>query len=136
MPRIRATEILSHRGRSAYIHPTDFVFAGDSGKPRWQETILADQIKPAAAAAKIQGRVGWHTLWHIYSNLLRAHGTDVKVQQKLMRHADISTTLNIYTQAVSAQKREAATKVVKELLGGTNTKEGVSAPQVVRSDTF
>jgi hypothetical protein len=31
--------------------PTDFVFAGDSGNPRWQETILTDRIKPAAARA-------------------------------------------------------------------------------------
>jgi site-specific recombinase XerD len=49
---------------------------------------------------------------------MRAHGTDVKVQQELLRHADISTTLNIYTQAVSKQKRKAASKVVKTLLKG------------------
>jgi site-specific recombinase XerD len=76
------------------------------GKPRWQETILADHIKPAAVAAKIQGKVGWHTFRHTYSMVLRAHGTDVKVQQELLRHADISTTLNVYTQAVSEQSRK------------------------------
>ena len=48
-----------------------------------------------------------------------------------MRHADISTTLNVYTQAISVQKREAASKVVKELLSNTNTKGTVSGPQVV-----
>jgi integrase len=130
-----ATEILKHRERSVYVKPTDFVFAGDSGKPRWQETILADYIKPAAAAAKIQGRVGWHTLRHSYSTLLRAHGTDVKVQQELLRHANVSTTLDTYTQAVSAHKREAARKVAKELLGGTNTKGAVSGPKVVPTGT-
>ncbi len=51
-----------------------------------------------------------------YSTLLRALGTDVKVQQELLRHADISTTLNVYTQAVSEQKREAASRVVRALL--------------------
>jgi integrase len=122
--------------RAVYVQPTDFVFAGDSGKPRWQETILADHIKPAAKAANIQGKVGWHTLRHSYSTLLRAHGTDVKVQQELLRHANVSTTLNTYTQAVSAQKREAASKVVKELLGGTNTEGTVSGPQVVPTGTF
>ena len=130
-----AAEILRYKNGTTYVQPTDFVFPGDSGKPRWQETILSDHIKPAAAAAKIQGKVGWHTLRHSYSTLLRAYGTDVKVQQELLRHADVSTTLNIYTQAVSAQKREAASKVVKELLGGTNTKEGVSALQVVPTGT-
>jgi integrase len=130
-----ATEILKHRGRSVYVQPTDYVFSGDSGKPRWQETILADHIKPAATAAKIKGKVGWHTLRHSYSTLLRAHGTDVKVQQELLRHADISTTMNIYTQAVSEQKREAACKVFKELMGRTNTKGAVSGPQVVPTGT-
>jgi hypothetical protein len=43
-------------------------------------------------------------------------GTDVKVQQELLRHADIRTTLNIYTTAVSEQKREAAGKVVRMIL--------------------
>ena len=115
-----ATEILNHRKRSVYIQPTDFVFAGDSGKPRWQESILADHIKPAAAAAKIEGKVGWHTFRHTYSSLLRDLGTDVKVQQELMRHADISTTMNIYTQAVSEKKRKAARKAVKALLKDRN----------------
>jgi len=113
-----ATEILKYENDTTYVQPTDFVFADDSGKPHWQETIRANHIKPAAVAAKIQGKVGWHTFRHAYSTLLRAHGTDVKVQQELLRHADVSTTLNVCTQAVSVQKREAASKVVKVLLKG------------------
>jgi integrase len=131
-----ATELLKHRERSVYIQPSDYVFAGDSGKPRWQETILADHIKPAAAAAKIPGKVGWHTLRHTYSSLLRDLETDVKVQQELLRHADISTTLNIYTQAVSKKKRKAARKAVKVLLKDQNKKGAMTGPQVVRNGTF
>ena len=111
-----AAEILKYKNGTTYVQPTDYVFAGDSGKPRWQETILADHIKPAASAAGIQGKVGWHTLRHSYSTLLRSLGADVKVQQELLRHADIATTMNIYTQAVSEQKREAASKVARVLL--------------------
>ena len=33
-----------------------------------------------------------------------------------IRHADIHTTMNIYTQAVSAAKREAAHRVAEVLL--------------------
>jgi integrase len=53
-----ATELLGHRDRSVYIQPVDYVFAGHSGKPRWQETILKDHIKPAAHRAGIQGKIG------------------------------------------------------------------------------
>jgi integrase len=45
-----------------------------------------------------------------------AVGTPVGVQQKLMRHADIRTTMNIYGDAASADMREAHGKVVKMAL--------------------
>jgi len=48
--------------------------------------------------------------------MLRELGTDVKVQQELLRHADVRTTLQIYTQAASAQKREAVGKLVRMVL--------------------
>jgi hypothetical protein len=43
-------------------------------------------------------------------------GVDVTVQQELLRHADIQTTMNIYIQAVSDAKREATSKVVRMVL--------------------
>ncbi len=112
-----ATELLNHRKRSIQTQPTDFIFGSEvnMGKPRWQDSIREDHIKPAALRANL-GKVGWHTFRHTYSTLLRAYGTDIKVQQELMRHADASTTLNIYSQAVTEQKREAVSKVARALL--------------------
>jgi site-specific recombinase XerD len=46
---------------------------------------------------------------------------DIKVQQELLRHADIRTTLNIYTQAIPEALREANSKVVKTVLPATKT---------------
>lgn len=62
------------------------------------------------------GRLGWHAFRHTYSTLLNEYGTDLKVQQELLRHADIRTTMNIYTRAVPARLREANSKVVRLLL--------------------
>jgi integrase len=42
--------------------------------------------------------------------------TPVGVQQKLTRHADIRTTMNIYGDTASADMREAHGKVVKMAL--------------------
>jgi site-specific recombinase XerD len=78
--------------------------------------MLATQIKPAAKTAELGGDVGWHTFRHTYSSMLRQLGVDVKVQQELLRHADIRTTLNVYTQAVSEQKRTAHSSVVRMVL--------------------
>ena len=112
-----ADAIWSWRSQSMYPTETDWVFANDRGKPRWQETILEKQLKPAASRAGI-GKIGWHTFRHTYSTMLRSLGVDVKVQQELLRHADIQTTLNIYTQAVSDAKREANSKLVRMVLPG------------------
>jgi integrase len=101
-----AEAILAHRRRTEYIAETDFVFANRAGKTRWPESILADYIKPAAERAGI-GKIGWHTFRHTYSTLLHALGTKPAVQKELLRHADIRTTMNVYTQAISDDKREA-----------------------------
>ncbi len=105
-------ELLSaHMARSNYLGESDFVFARSDGKPPWPDSLLADHLQPAAKAAGI-GKIGWHTFRHTYSTLLHALGTTPAVQKELLRHANIQTTLNLYTQAVSEAKREAASKVV------------------------
>jgi integrase len=43
-------------------------------------------------------------------------GVDVKIAQELLRHANSRTTLDIYTRAVSAQKRDANAQIVQMLL--------------------
>jgi integrase len=109
-----AGTLLAHRASSGFVADSDFVFAGESGKPRWKDCILADYIKPAAARAGV-GVIGWHTFRHTYSTLLHAFGTTPAVQKELLRHANIQTTLNVYTQAISAEKRQAATQIVHAL---------------------
>jgi integrase len=47
---------------------------------------------------------------------LRALGVDIKVAQELLRHASSRTTLDIYTRAVSQQKRDANKKVAEMML--------------------
>jgi integrase len=103
--------------RSSYPNCGDWVFTNDAGRPRWQETILQRQLKPAAIRAGI-GKIAWHTFRHTYSTMLRSARTDIKVKQELLRHANIQTTMNIYTQAVSDQKRAANSKVVEMVLSG------------------
>lgn len=109
-----AGTLLAHRAAATHKADSDFVFAGETGKPRWKDCILSDYLKPAATRAGI-GAIGWHTFRHTYSTLLHAFGAAPAVQKELLRHANIQTTMNVYTQAVSAEKREAAGKVVNLL---------------------
>jgi len=104
--------------RSSYTNQEDFVFANATGRPRWQESILHRQLKPAAVRAGV-GKIGWHTFRHTYSTMLRSVGTDIKVQQELLRHSTIQSTMNVYTQAISAQKHTANSKVVEMILSNS-----------------
>ena len=53
---------------------------------------------------------------HTYRSWLDETGAPMKVQQELMRHASIQTTMNVYGQAMPESKREANGKVVTMVL--------------------
>ncbi len=61
------------------------------------------------------GSVGWHTFRHTYRTLLSGADTLIDVQQKLLRHAQISTTQQ-YGGPPMENQRRANSKVVKNLL--------------------
>jgi integrase len=103
--------LLKHRASSAYQGDEDYIFAGPTGQPPWPDSILSDHLKPAARKAGIVGVIGWHTFRRTFSSLIHAQGTGLAVQRELLRHADIRTTMNIYTQGIPADKREAIDKL-------------------------
>ncbi len=112
-------ELLAWRRETAYAEPEDWVFASEKVQgrmPPWSDTLLDRFLQPAAKRAGITKWVGFHTFRHTYSTLLKANGEDVKVVQELMRHANISTTMNIYTKALTPAKREAQSRVVDVLM--------------------
>ena len=114
-----AEVLFAWKRASAFAQEADWVFASSlkAGElPLRTSKMLANQIKPAVKAAELGEGIGWHTFRHTYSCMLRQLGVDVKVQQELLRHADISTTLNVYTQAVGEQKRSAHSGVVRIVL--------------------
>jgi integrase len=65
-------------------------------------------------------RFGTHSLRHSYRSWLDAVGTPIAVQQKLMRHSDIRTTLNIYGDVVTDEMAQANSKVARLALSRTN----------------
>jgi hypothetical protein len=61
------------------------------------------------------GSVGWHTFRHTYRTLLSGADTPIDVQQKLLRHAQISTTQQ-YGGPPMENQRRANSEVVRKLL--------------------
>ncbi|HZD48945.1 MAG TPA: hypothetical protein VE178_09385, partial [Silvibacterium sp.] len=54
---------------------------------------------------------------HSLATNLRSLGVDVKVAQELLRHANSRITMDIYTQAVSIDKHNAASRIAGLLEG-------------------
>jgi integrase len=111
-------ELQSWRRVTMYATDSDWLFASAAvfGKmPVWAVSSLQKVLQPAARRAAITKRIGWHTFRHTYSTLLSQCGNDVKVVQELMRHAKLSTTMEIYTHPRMERKRETQSQVVDVL---------------------
>jgi integrase len=97
----------------------DWMFASpvQIGRLPWSYTGVKQQLQRAADAAGL-GHLRSHAFRHTYRTWLDSVGTPVGVQQKLMRHSDIRTTMNIYGDAVTLDMREASGKIATLALNG------------------
>jgi integrase len=114
------------RHNSGYPMPEDWVFASPAknGKqPYWPGTLYRAHLAPAAKAAGIPGKIGWHTFRHTFATLLKANGEDVKTVQELLRHATSAVTMNVYAQGVTELKRKAHHRIVRMVMGGKSAEE-------------
>ena len=98
---------------------TDWLFASPVklGRQPWSYDQVWRSFFQAGAKAGT-GKVGTHSMRHTYRSWLDAVGTSIAVQQRLMRHADISTTMNIYGDVVTNEMAVASAKVARLALNG------------------
>lgn len=110
-----------------YIGPNDWVFASfklRGRQPRVANMIVSDYLRLAAVEAKIiqpddKRGFGFHTLRHSLATFLVGQNTDPKTVQSMLRHADVATTLGLYTHANSEAKLAAQGAVLKEFFAQT-----------------
>ena len=86
-------------------------------------------LKPKGAAIGIPG-LGWHTFRHTYRSLLDDTGAPIGVQQKLMRHSNVATTMNVYGNATTKAKQQANSKVVQMVLAQRQEKPHADSQRV------
>jgi integrase len=89
----------------------DWLFASPFklGRLPWSYPCVWLSFQKAATAAGI-GKLATHTMRHSYRSWLDAVGTSLAVQQKLMRHTDIRTTMN-YGDVVTDEMQQANARV-------------------------
>jgi len=109
LTRLKAWKQASH-----FSEAGDWVFASPTqlGRLPWSYTGTRVEIARAGEAAKI-GHVSTHAFRHTYRSWLDAVKTPIAVQQKMMRHTDIRTTMNIYGDVVTDVMSTASLKVAE-----------------------
>ena len=106
------------RQTTEFSSDEDWIFASPMklGRLPYSYTGFWRELQRAATDAGI-GRLGTHTFRHTYRSWLDAVGTPIAVQQKLMRHSDIRTTMNIYGDVVTDEMAVASSKVAELAFG-------------------
>jgi integrase len=120
--KIRLDEHWERSGRPS----KGFIFSNELGDPMNLEALAVDVVRPALEKNDLKWH-GWHAFRRgLATNLHRLRVSD-KVIQQVLRHANVSTTMNIYVKTVSADAANAmksletmcATSVQPERLGST-----------------
>ena len=97
-----------------------------TNRPYYPTEIQKRHLRPIGIRLGL-GPIGWHTFRHTYRSWLDETGAPMKVQQELMRHASIQTTMNVYGRAMTETKRRANSQVVG-LVFGPNSRESAMNP--------
>jgi integrase len=99
---------------SQFRDTEDWVFSSPSsiGRLPYSYTHIRRALGRAARAAGI-GHISTHSMRHTYRSWLDAVGTPIAVQQKMMRHASITTTMDVYGDVVTDEMSAASLKVAE-----------------------
>jgi integrase len=106
------TVLSDWRQRSEFRDPDDWLFASPVklGRLPISYTCYKTALQSAAKAVGITNLAS-HTFRHTYRSWLDTVGTTPTVQQKLMRHSDIRTTMNLYGDVITFAEQRAEAKI-------------------------
>ncbi len=95
----------------------DLVFPTKGGLPQHRTRTLEDVLRPAVAAAKIEGRYHMHTLRHSFCSALLAQGTPPTEVQKYRGHTRLSTLLDVYSHFIPSERTSSLETLASKVLG-------------------
>ena len=104
------------REQNAGAGAGDLMFPSEAGTPMRPENWLRRRVKPFATAAGITVAVNFQVMRRTFATNAQGHGNPKDVQTHL-RHTDIGTTLNEYTQSIPESVRKLVNAVTDEVVG-------------------
>jgi integrase len=106
--------IAEWRALATNVEPDALVFATSQGTPILPNNVVRRSIVPACKRLGIP-KATWLTFRRTYSSWSHEMGVPGKVTAQLMGHANVDTTLNVYTQVLDGSVKAAVEKVGSEL---------------------
>ena len=104
------------REQNATAGADALIFPSEKGTPMRPENWLRRRIKPIAKAGGITVSVNFQVLRRTFATNAQGFGNPKDVQSHL-RHSDIGTTLNVYTQAIPESVRKLVNAVADDVMG-------------------
>lgn len=131
LPGFVVERLTAHRDRQRAERPVvpvdqGLVFVTEAGLPvngswltrRFQHLLGAAGIDPVDTPRGVSSTIRLHDLRHGFASLLAALGVPPRVAQDLVRHARVTTTLEVYTHTTSAMHRDAMDRLDVAVGGG------------------
>ena len=115
---VLAGQLTAHHKLSAFTKLEDFVFCKQDGRPFNPDVLRKDVLYPTLDRLNIprpKGAAGFHAFRHSAASLINAETGNLKLTQKFLGHANVSTTADIYTHISEAMEREAATALERSI---------------------
>jgi integrase len=126
--------LLDHKAGSAFDGDNDLVFPTSTGGHDNPSNIRTRVLTPAIIRANarltqekrplIPAGVTPHSLRHTYCSLLIAQGEELSTVAAQMRHADLSTTLRIYTHVMKHRRDGVAQRLDRAIWGERASNSG------------
>ena len=99
-------------GKNYNGNPDDYIFQDTNGNPLSYSTYRRKWNNFIKEALGEETEITPHYLRHNYCTLLYDSGVDVQTARAFMGHADIKTTLEIYTHLTSKQRIKSSEKII------------------------
>jgi integrase len=126
--------LLEHKAGSAHAGDDDLVFPTAAGRHQNPSNLRKRVLSPAVEVANGRLRergmptippITPHSLRHTYCSLLISDGVDISTVAAQMRHADVSTTLKVYTHVMKHRRDGVAERLDAMVFG--EREEGMTA---------
>jgi integrase len=120
IPNVLQPLLKAWRDESRTLQNDALIFPSEKGTPMRPENWLRRRIKPIAVVLGVHTPVNFQVLRRTFATNAQGHGNAKDVQVHL-RHADIATTLGIYTQPIDKNVRKLVNAVTDDVMSAKKT---------------